>query len=242
MNDENTTPDNNPIYGCPFAVLINHFRDNDLRFSHDPEKRTASLTMQSRSGVLFKCRFRFDTTGEVFQIDIQNPLLIQEKFRSVAAEFLTRANRGLVVGCFQFDFEDGETVFHASHIMDEGKLTDEIITRLFRTSLSTCDRYWQGLMKVLYAGDSAQDAVDLCELYRFEEESVEDTAPEIMPASSTEPTVKRPRRRTRKGAARKGQQDQTPQQDLPSQSASPNVEHQEDHPERDGEGEDRKAA
>jgi hypothetical protein len=246
MNDANTTPDQNSIYGDPYEILINHFRENELRFRHDPEKRTASLTMQSRSGVLLKCRFRFDGTGEVLQIDLQYPLMIEERFRTIVAEFLTRANRGLVVGGFQFDFEDGELIFHCSQILDEGKLTDEIIARLFRTSLTTSSRYWGGLMSVLYAGNTPRDAVDLCELYRFEDESEDEPqdfmAPEIIPPAKPKSAPRRARRKGAKGSGRKGQQDQTPQQDLPSQSASPSGERQERHPGTDAEGEDRKAA
>ena len=238
MSNSESNSEHNPIYGDPFDSLIQHLKERDLRFSQDPKNRRASLTMQSRSGVLFKCRFRFDATGEVFQIDIHYPILVQEKFRSIASEFLTRANWGLVVGNYSFDFSDGEVVYHSSHIMEEGKLSDDIIERLFRTSLSTADRYCQGLMRVIYAGDSAQDAVDLCELYRFEEEpkKVTDTAagPQTKPKSSP----KRTRSKGKKRASGKIQQ----KADLPTQNPQPSSEEQNEHHEEDGEGEGRKAA
>lgn len=187
MSDHDTNEnEHNPIYGDPFDSLISHLKERDLRFTQDAEKRRVSLTMQSRSGCLFNCRFRFDDTGDVFQIHIQNPVFVLEKFRPIAAEFLTRANWGLVVGNFQMDMKDGEVVYHVSHVMDEGKLPDEIIGRLFGTAMGTLDRYWQGMMRILFAGETPADAIDLCELYRFEEgepKASKETKTRVKPAS-----------------------------------------------------------
>lgn len=237
MSDEG----HNPIYGDPYCVLIQHLSDNGLRFKQDPEKRNASLTMQSRSGIMFKCRFRFDASGEVFQVDIGFPVMIQEKFRPVVAEFLTRANWGLVLGNFCFDFADGEITFHASSIMDEGKLTDYVIARLFRSSLSTADRYHHGLMKILYAGESAQDAVDLCELYRFEDVDTEEPSRISETPAEPRPALEAPRRKKSRKTTRKKRQN-PPQQDLLALPPPSDTGHQDIQPESDGEGEDRKAA
>ena len=234
MSDNN----HNPIYGDAFSVLIQHFRDHDLKFSHGPETRRATVNMTVESGVLLKCRFRFDHTGEVLEVGIQHPIYVQEKFRPVVSEFLTRANNRLVVGGYQFDFEDGEIIYHASQILHEGRLEDETIARLFRTCLTTCDRYMGGLMRVMYAGYSAQDAVDLCELFRFEDDDVED--PEACGIStpshhSKKPSAKQTRRTRRKGRTKK----QTQQENTPDASGD---HHPRGDRESDGEGEDRKAA
>lgn len=208
MSDNN----HNPIHGDPYDVLIQHFRDNDLSFSQDPETRRATVNMTVESGVLLKCRFRFDHTGEVLELGIQHPIFVQEKFRPVVAEFLTRANNRLVVGGYQFDFEDGELIYHASQILHDGRLEDETIARLFRTCLNTCDRYWSGIMSVIYAAEAPKEAVDLCELYRFEDDDVED--PEACGIStpshhSKKPSAKQTRRTRRKGRTKKQTQQET---------------------------------
>ena len=165
MSDDN----HNPIYGDPFDVLIAHFEANGIRFSSSREKRRAWFTMNSGSA-LQKCTFGFDRTGDVLQIRIQYPVLAKEKFRPLAMEFMTRANYGLVIGNFEMDLKDGEIRYHTSHLMEEGRLEDETIKRLFSTAMGTADRYFPALMRVLFAGETPEDAVDLAELNKFEPE------------------------------------------------------------------------
>ena len=165
MSDDN----HNPIYGDPFDVLIAHFEANGIRFSSNRERRRAWFTMNSGSA-LQKCTFGFDRTGDVLQIRIQYPVLAKEKFRPHAMEFITRANYGLVIGNFEMDLKDGEIRYHTSHLMKEGQLDDDTIQRLFSTAMGTADRYFPALMRVLFAGETPEDAVDLAELHKFEPE------------------------------------------------------------------------
>jgi len=127
--------------GRPFQALIDHFDANGIRYSTNREERRAWFTMNSGSA-LQKCSFRFDKTGDVLQIYIQYPVLVKEKFRPAAMEFITRANYGLVIGNFEMDAKDGEIRYHASHLMEENILTEETIRRLFWTAMGTADRYF----------------------------------------------------------------------------------------------------
>lgn len=168
MNDDN----HNPIYGDPFDAVIAHFEAHGIRYSSKREERRAWFTMNSGSA-LQKCSFFFDKTGDVLQIRIQYPVMVKEKFRPAAMEFITRANYGLVIGNFEMDCADGEVRYHISHLMEEGRLEDVTIKCLFGTGMGTADRYFPALMRVLFAGETPEDAVDLAELHKFahEEES-----------------------------------------------------------------------
>jgi hypothetical protein len=159
----------NPIYGDPFDALISHFEASDIRYSCNREERRAWFTMSSGSA-LQKCSFRFDMTGDVLQIFIQYPVMVKEKFRPAAMEFITRANYGLVIGNFEMDCTDGELRYHVSHLMEDGKLEERTIQRLFGTGMGTADRYFPALMRVLFAGETPSEAIDLAELHRFEKE------------------------------------------------------------------------
>jgi hypothetical protein len=189
MND----PEHNPIHGDPFDSLTAHFESRDIKLSSNPAKRRVWFMMNSGCA-LMKCHFRFDRTGEVLQIHVHYPLLVKEKFRPVAMEFLARTNYGLVIGNFEMDLKDGEVRYHASYLMSEGRLEDETIGRLFSTALNTADRYFPALMRVLFAGESPQDAVDLCELERFGEES----APSGKVSKNSTPSGKPRAKRVRK--------------------------------------------
>lgn len=153
----------NPIYGDPFQALLDHLESVGIRYSCKREERRAWFSMNSGNAVQ-KCRFNFDKTGDVLQIFIEYPVMVKEPFRAIAAEFITRANYGLVVGNFEMDWKDGEIRYHVSHVMPEGKLEDGMIRRLFGTALGTADRYYPALMQVLFAGSTPEDAVYIAEL------------------------------------------------------------------------------
>lgn len=167
MSDNTSNPEHNPVWGDPFQTVLDHLEENGIRYFCKREERRISFTMDSGTA-LMKCVFFFDKTGDVFQIRIKYPILVKEKFRPVAMEFLTRANFGLVIGSFETDLKDGEILFHSSYLMHEGRLEEKTIARLFCTSLGTADRYFPSLMRVLFAGETPAEAVDLAELDKFE--------------------------------------------------------------------------
>jgi hypothetical protein len=244
----------NPIYGDPIVALIAHFEAHDIQYSCKREERRAWFTMNSGSA-LQKCSFRFDKTGDVLQILIQYPLMVKEKFRPAAMEFITRANYGLVIGNFEMDCNDGEVRYHVSHLMEHGRLEDETIQRLFGTGMGTADRYFPALMRVLFAGETPSEAVDLAELHKFEGEDRPSKKAPAAKAPGTPSSPKKPRaKRARKappappsGSSAKSQDDH-PTPDSTSQATpppippSPHAEGQDGRPGIEGEGGDRKAA
>jgi hypothetical protein len=249
------TPDNesNSIWGDPFQALIDHFEAHGIRYSSKREERRAWFTMNSGSA-LQKCSFRFDKTGDVLQIFIQYPVMVKERFRPAAMEFITLANYGLVIGNFEMDAKDGEIRYHVSHLMEENILTDETIRRLFATAMGTADRYFPALMRVLFAGETPEDAVDLAELDKFADESSTSKKPTSGQRSSTgkadkKTRSKRPRKpssKTHRGGESKPQEDQ-PTSDSPAQSTPPPIlpaptSEAQGETQGGNEGEDRKAA
>ncbi len=249
------TPDNesNSIWGDPFQALTDHFETHGIRYSCKREERRAWFPMNSGSA-LQKCSFRFDKTGDVLQIFIQYPVMVKERFRPAAMEFITRANYGLVMGNFEMDAKDGEIRYHVSHLMEDGILTDETIRRLFGTAMGTADRYFPALMRVLFAGETPEDAVDLAELHKFDEDDrPSGKAPAARKATASSSPKKSRAKRSRKalpkptaGSSPKSHEDH-PTPDSASQTTpppippAPSAEALGESPGRT-EGEDRKAA
>ena len=251
MNNSN---EHNPIYGDPFQALIDHFEAHDIRFSCNREERRIWFSMNS-GNALQKCSFRFNTNGDVLQIHIQYPVMIQERFRPAAMEFITRANYGLVIGNFEMDCNDGEIRYHISHVMEEGRLEDQTIQHLFGTGMGTADRYVPALMRVLFAGETPSEAVDLAELHRFEEDDHPSRSATEAPASRAPAASKKTRaKRSRKtpptavsGTSAKSEGDHsipdcTSQATPSSMPPSSQTEGQESHPGNDGEGGERRMA
>jgi hypothetical protein len=75
------------------------------------------------------------------------------------AEFLTRANYGLLLGNFEMDFNDGEVRYKTSIVAGDNELDFPVIKRMVYSNLSTIDDYFPAIMKVIYGGISAKEAI-----------------------------------------------------------------------------------
>ncbi|MFT7580519.1 MAG: hypothetical protein ACI9MR_002190 [Myxococcota bacterium] len=88
------------------------------------------------------------------------PVVVPEDMRPAIAEYLTRANHGVVMGNFEMDYDDGAIHFRTSVDVEGIEVTKQFIkNNLLVVNLGTADRYFPGLMKVLYAGMTPADAV-----------------------------------------------------------------------------------
>lgn len=102
--------------------------------------------------------------------------------RALVSEFLTRANYGMPIGCFEMDFEDGELRYRTSVDVEGGELTPVMIKNLLYLNAYTFDKYLPGLNKVVFGDISPTDAV--AEI----EKAAEQTAPpEAAPESAEAP-------------------------------------------------------
>jgi len=81
-----------------------------------------------------------------------------DKLASVA-EFITRANYGMIVGNFELNYEDGEVRYKTSVDVGAGDLARPLIQQLVDANVATMDRYLPGLMAVLYSDAAPADAI-----------------------------------------------------------------------------------
>src|SRR5262249_10540066 len=79
------------------------------------------------------------------------------------AEFITRANRGMRIGNFELDMEDGEIRYKTSLDIEGGELTNKMIDNLLRANLSTMNRYFPGMMELIYSDKSPKDLIQKIE-------------------------------------------------------------------------------
>ena len=80
--------------------------------------------------------------------------------RPAMAEFLTRANYGLIIGNFELDFNDGEVRFKTSIDVEGYELTSALIKQMVYANVLTFDKYLPGVMKVMYSEVNPLDAVN----------------------------------------------------------------------------------
>lgn len=87
------------------------------------------------------------------------PLRVPTERRRDAAEYLTRANYGLVLGNFELDFSDGEVRFKTSMDAEDVALGPALLRPLLYQNALTMDRYLQGLRDVALGGTAPARAI-----------------------------------------------------------------------------------
>lgn len=87
------------------------------------------------------------------------PLRVPENRRPAMAEFLTRANYGLVIGNFEMDYEDGEVRFKTSLDVEDAETTPALLRHIAYANVSSMDRYLPGILAVIACSRSPAEAV-----------------------------------------------------------------------------------
>jgi hypothetical protein len=77
------------------------------------------------------------------------PMRVPEVLRPAAAEFLTRANWGLLIGNFELDYVDGEIRYKTSIQLNGAALTAALLHPLLFGNLDVMDRYLPGIEAVI---------------------------------------------------------------------------------------------
>lgn len=79
--------------------------------------------------------------------------------REAVAEFITRANYGMIVGNFELNYDDGEVRYKTSVDVGEANLTLPLIKHLVYPNVAMMDQYLPGLMAVIYSDTTPVEAI-----------------------------------------------------------------------------------
>jgi hypothetical protein len=180
MSEENYSPG----YGTPFDALVAHFEENNIRFNTDSEKKSVAFFITGDCAV-YNCHLQITHDDQLVQANVRYPVSARDpKMRPLVAETLARANHGMALGSFEIDMDSGEIHYHLGQVILGGVLEDKVVGGIFITCLSTCDRYFPALMRVMFAGNTPADAVYLSEL------DVHSAAADSPPAAKETPAAK----------------------------------------------------
>lgn len=91
------------------------------------------------------------------------PYNVPESKHMEMADFLCRANYGMIVNTFEIDLRDGEVRIKAVLVCAEGTPDDETLRTILRVTVTVMDRYFAGINGIVYGGLSAVRAIELCE-------------------------------------------------------------------------------
>lgn len=98
------------------------------------------------------------------------PLRAPKVLAAAVAEYLTRANWGLILGNFELDFNDGEVRYKTSIQLNGTAMTAELLHPLIYGNVAVMDRYLPGLQAVISLTQTPAEAIRAIEATAAEEE------------------------------------------------------------------------
>jgi len=141
--------------------LIAFLEEDSWNFTKDEKEdiTTVSFRYSGKKGVVFTTiivREAMQVVSMYSRLDVT----VEEEQRPAAAEFVCRANYGLLIGNFELDFRDGEVRYKASTDLEGTTFTSVVFRNLLHANLSTSDRYHKALKRLLVLDDlSPEQAV-----------------------------------------------------------------------------------
>lgn len=144
--------------GQLFEAVIDFLAEDDWKFVVVREETAAVLNYRGHHGS-WQCFVNVDEDRQWFSFFSILPASVPEDKRLDVAEFITRANYGLVIGNFEMDFNDGEVRFKVSVDVEGGDLTSKMIENVLGANLTTMDRYFAGFMAVIYGDLEPSEAI-----------------------------------------------------------------------------------
>lgn len=147
--------------GKIFEAVIAFLEEDGWRYEQLPNQ-VLRLGFSGKNAN-FVCYAEMHAPAETFVFYSVYPLKVPKHKRMAAAEYLTRANYGLLVGNFEFDFRDGEIRFKTSVDAEELDIAP-LIKRLVYTNIMMADKYFHSLMQVIYSDIDPKLAIEQAEI------------------------------------------------------------------------------
>lgn len=143
-------------------TVLQFFTQDDWAYTKIQGEPTLRLAFQGKNG-------HWPCYAQVFE-DTQKlafyslcPTNASESKRSAIAEFIARANYGMILGNFELDYTDGEIRYKTSIDVEGDRLTTALIRNLVYTNVMTMDQYLPGILAMLEQGMTPEKAIRLVE-------------------------------------------------------------------------------
>jgi hypothetical protein len=141
-----------------FDTMVQFFQEDGWKFLPMEGKPILQMGFSGENGS-WMCYAKAQEDKQRFLFYSVMESKVPENKRLAVAEYLTRANYGLILGNFEMDFSDGEVRYKTSIDVEGGQLTPWMIRTMVYTNVLMMDRYLPGIMSVIYGGVSPADAV-----------------------------------------------------------------------------------
>ncbi|KYC36085.1 hypothetical protein WA1_40820 [Scytonema hofmannii PCC 7110] len=140
-----------------FEEMVNFFKADDWFFVQIEGQPVLQIVFQGENGK-WTCYASTRIEQQQFIFYSVCSVNVPEDKRLAVAEFLTRANSGMVIGNFELDFADGEIRYKTSIDVQGDRLSFALIKPLVYANVTMMDQYLPGIMSVIYGDVSPEDA------------------------------------------------------------------------------------
>jgi hypothetical protein len=138
--------------------IIDFFTEDDWPFTKIKGEPVLLTAFQGENGK-WNCSAKVREEQEQFVFYSICPVNAPENKRLAIAEFLTRANTGMIIGNFELDFADGEIRYKTSIDVQGDFLSFELIKQLVYANVTMMDEYLPGIMSVIEGDVEPKDAI-----------------------------------------------------------------------------------
>lgn len=141
-----------------FDVLVRFFREDDWKFRQVEGETILLMGFQGENGRWQLIARARDPEQQVIVFSVLEKRVPEER-RSAMAEFVARANYGMIIGNFELDFSDGEVRYKTSIDVESGELTTGMVKRLVYANVLMMDKYLPGIIDVMHGRAEPADAI-----------------------------------------------------------------------------------
>ncbi|MDO5553407.1 MAG: YbjN domain-containing protein [Planctomycetia bacterium] len=135
------------------------FNEDDWHYEFDEENGIFSggINIKSKlASVNFFLRVKEEDLINSTQIQIK----AEESVRNNVGEYLTRVNYGLIFGCFEMDYQDGEIQYRMSASLAELQADcKKTMCVLLGLPCKMFERYGDGLLAVMFGMETPEEAL-----------------------------------------------------------------------------------
>ena len=140
-----------------FNTVIEFFEEDSWNFHWLEGMSVLSVPFTGKNG-RWMCYAQAREEQEQFVFYSVSPINVPTDRQTAIADFITRANYGMIIGNFEMDHSDGEVRYKTSIDVEGDQLTAPLVKQLVYANVIIMDRYLPGIMSVIYgAADPAAE-------------------------------------------------------------------------------------
>ena len=142
------------------SCTLNYLRELGCAFRTAPESNLFMFSVQGRHGIFPVLLY----AREPYLVCLARyPKEVPDERRLEVAEYLHRANYGLLLGSFEMDYDRGEVRYRTALLSEGERPAYGVLDRYIQMPAAMLDRYAAGMEGIIHEGQIAQEALAMVE-------------------------------------------------------------------------------